>query len=78
MATISDVAKLAGISVKQGKRGIAYCTGTKTLTLQPDGANIDSDRYTGYVDALSDKGILLGKRNRSVSENKFSRNGMKK
>ena len=44
------------------KRGIAYCTGTKSLALQPIGANIDSDRYTGYVDALSDKGIFTNQR----------------
>ena len=44
------------------KRGIAYCTGTKSMALQPIGANIDSDRYTGYVDALSDKGIFTNQR----------------
>jgi len=48
--------------LSQEKRGIAYCTGTKTLALQPVGANIDSDRYTGYVNALSDKGILTNQK----------------
>lgn len=41
----------------KGHRNIAYCTGSKTMHIAPAGANIDSDRYTGYLDALGNQGI---------------------
>lgn len=41
--------------LRTGRRKIAYCTGTKSLTIQKVGTDIDSDRYTGYVNAMSDQ-----------------------
>ena len=41
----------------KGYRKIAYCTGTKALVLQPEGLNIDSDRYRGYVEGMSAYGL---------------------
>lgn len=49
------------------KRGIAYCTGTKTLTLQPVGANIDNDRYTGYFQRFHRKKRFFYKRHIGTS-----------
>lgn len=42
---------------QKGYRKIAYCTGTKALVLQPEGLDIDSDRYRGYVEGMSAYGI---------------------
>ena len=49
------------------KRGISYCTGTKTLTLQPVGANIDSERYTGYFQRFHRKKRFFYKRHIGTS-----------
>lgn len=38
---------------KKGHRRIAYCTGSKTLTLGPKGLCMDNDRYLGFIDALA-------------------------
>ena len=43
--------------LEKGYRKIAYCTGTRAVTLQDKGINIDSDRYRGYMDALAQSGI---------------------
>lgn len=43
--------------LEKGCRKIAYCTGSRAITLQPKGMNIDSDRYRGYVEGLSNYGI---------------------
>lgn len=44
--------------LQKGHRRIAYCTGARALVLQPEGLNIDSDRYRGYVEALSANGAV--------------------
>lgn len=41
----------------KGYKKIAYCTGSKAVVLQEKGININSDRYRGYVEALSNRGI---------------------
>ncbi len=38
--------------LQKGYQDIAYCTGTRALVLQPKGADINSDRYLGYIAAL--------------------------
>ena len=43
--------------LEKGHRKIAYCTGIHAVVIQPRGINIDSDRYLGYVEALSEKGV---------------------
>lgn len=43
--------------LSKGYRRIAYCTGGPYITLQPVGININSDRYRGYSEALSEAGI---------------------
>ena len=45
--------KAAEYLLLKGHKRIAYCTGAKALVLQPEGLNIDSDRYRGFIDALS-------------------------
>ncbi|WP_321973473.1 LacI family DNA-binding transcriptional regulator [Paratractidigestivibacter sp.] len=40
-----------------GYRRIAYCTGFSDLKPLPKGSDLDSDRYTGYVDALKSRGL---------------------
>lgn len=42
--------------LEKGNKKLAYCTGASTLVLQPEGLNIDSDRYRGYVEAISNVG----------------------
>lgn len=44
--------------LQKGHRRIAYCTGARALVLQPEGLDIDSDRYRGYVEALSANGAV--------------------
>ena len=36
---------------------IAYCTGKALVMHQPNGMNIDSDRYSGYIEALKAHGM---------------------
>ena len=36
---------------------IAYCTGSRGVMHQPNGMNIDSDRYSGYIEALAAHGM---------------------
>ena len=43
--------------IEKGYRRIAYGTGSKAVILQPKGININSDRYGGYMEALSCEGI---------------------
>ena len=43
--------------LKKGHQKIAYCTGAKALILQDKGLNIDSDRYSGYIDALNSQNM---------------------
>ena len=49
--------KAAGYLLEKGHRKIAYCTGSHAVVLQPKGINIDSDRYLGYAEAMSDRGL---------------------
>lgn len=44
--------------IDKGHRKIAYCTGSHSVVLQSQGMNIDSDRYRGYLDALSNRGVV--------------------
>lgn len=44
--------------LEKGYKKIAYCTGTQMIALQPIGINIDSDRYRGYAECLSDNGVI--------------------
>lgn len=46
-----------GYLLGKGHKKLGYCTGRMTLTLQPKGRNIDSDRYLGYAEALGDAGL---------------------
>lgn len=39
--------------IERGYRKIGYGTGSKAVVLQPKGININSDRYGGYMEALS-------------------------
>lgn len=43
--------------LEKGYRKIAYGTGSKAVILQPKGININSDRYGGYMEALSSAGM---------------------
>lgn len=43
--------------LEKGYRNIAYCTGSRAITLQTKGVNINSDRYQGYAEALRENGI---------------------
>lgn len=45
--------------LRKGHRRVAYCTGAGALVLQPEGLQLDSDRYRGYVEALSQNGMLF-------------------
>lgn len=49
--------KAAEYLLEKGYQKIAYCTGTRAVTLQDKGINIDSDRYRGYMDALAGHGF---------------------
>ncbi len=40
-----------------GYKRIAYCTGYVGLKPHPKGSDLDSDRYTGYLDALKSRGL---------------------
>lgn len=44
--------------IQKGHRKIAYCTGSHALSIQPQGINIDSDRYRGYVEAMSNNQLV--------------------
>lgn len=39
--------------INKGYKKIGYCSGTKTVIIQPVGVNINTDRYRGYAEALS-------------------------
>ena len=42
----------------KGHRKIAYCTGSHSVILQSQGMNIDSDRYSGYLEGLNGRGVV--------------------
>lgn len=44
--------------INSGYKKIAYCLGSRHLVQHPKGADLDSDRYRGYVDALRANNIL--------------------
>ncbi len=43
--------------IARGYKKIAYCTGFTGLKVMPKGSDLDSDRYTGYADALKSRGL---------------------
>lgn len=45
--------------INKGHKNIAYCTGNHMVALQELGASIDSDRYRGYAEAMSDHGLAM-------------------
>lgn len=48
--------------IRRGYKKIAYCTGTRKLIPRPGGMNLDTDRYRGYLDALTENAIPLDDR----------------
>ena len=42
--------------LEKGYQKIAYCTGAASITMQSVGRNINSDRYLGFVDTMTEAG----------------------
>lgn len=45
--------------LNRGYTRLAYCTGTHDIAITPKGANLDSDRLTGFTDALATHDLTL-------------------
>lgn len=45
--------------LKQGYRKVAFCTGQRNFTINPDGGDLNSDRYLGYLRALKENGLKV-------------------
>lgn len=43
--------------IDKGYKNIAYCTGSRMVALQELGVNVNSDRYRGYAEAMSNHGL---------------------
>lgn len=45
--------------ISKGHKSIAYCTGSRMVALQELGKNVNSDRYRGYAEAMSNHGLAM-------------------